>query len=120
MIDRDPVYFVPILNYLRTGKLILNKDINVEGVLEEAEFYNVGQLIKLLKSGTDYYHHNHKSNTNVETKSHVYRLLHCREEEISLAISTLSDGWKFEQLIPTHPSRSTDYFLIVSREYSNK
>lgn len=118
MIDRDPVYFVPILNYLRTGKLILNKDINVEGVLEEAEFYNVTQLIKLLKADTDHYHHSRKN--NVETKSHVYRLLHCREEEISLAISTLSDGWKFEQLIPTHPSRSTDYFLIVSREYSNK
>lgn len=114
MIDRDPTYFVPILNFMRHGKLILNKDISEEGVLEEAEFYNVTQLIKLLKSNTD------RLNHNVDTKSHVYRLLHCREDELSLAISTLSDGWKFEQLIPTHPSRSTDYFLIVSREYANK
>ena len=31
MIDREPTYFVPILNYLRCGRLIINKDIAEEG-----------------------------------------------------------------------------------------
>jgi len=31
MIDRDPIYFRYILNYLRTGKLFLDENINREG-----------------------------------------------------------------------------------------
>lgn len=32
VIDRDPTYFGPILNYLRHGKLVYNKELAEEGL----------------------------------------------------------------------------------------
>ena len=49
LIDRSPKYFEPILNYLRTGNLILDQNVNPEGVLEEARYYGIDSIISRLE-----------------------------------------------------------------------
>jgi len=118
MIDRDPGYFVPVLNFLRHGKLVLDKTVSEEGVLEEAEFYNITALIKLLKDRI-----NQRDNGDKTTGKHVYRVLQCHEDELTQMVSTMSDGWKFEQLINigSHYQYGNDdhaeFLCVVSREY---
>lgn len=41
LVDRDGNYFEPILNYLRTGQMIVPANIPKEAILIEAEFYSV-------------------------------------------------------------------------------
>uniref|UniRef100_A0A4W3IND6 3-phosphoinositide dependent protein kinase 1b n=1 Tax=Callorhinchus milii TaxID=7868 RepID=A0A4W3IND6_CALMI len=125
LIDRDPTYFGPVLNYLRHGKLVINKDLAEEGVLEEAEFYNITSLIKLVK---DRIRERDSKTTQIPVK-HVYRVLQCQEEELTQMVSTMSDGWKFEQLVsigtPIGSSYNygnedqAEFLCVVSRELHN-
>ena len=50
LIDRSPLYFEPILGYLRHGQLILDKNVNPQGILEEAKFYGIASLIPILEA----------------------------------------------------------------------
>ena len=131
IIDRDPNYFSPILNYLRHGKLILDKNISEEGVLEEAEFYNVPSLSKLIEERiekresriqqfeTSIRHQNNRNNN-------IYRLLHCHSNELTNLVTTLSDEWKFEQAInigSPHPRGNKDdpeLLCVVSKQGVSK
>ncbi|XP_039209052.1 BTB/POZ domain-containing protein KCTD17 isoform X2 [Crotalus tigris] len=118
LIDRDPTYFGPILNFLRHGKLVLDKDMAEEGVLEEAEFYNIGSLIRLIK---DRLEEKDYVITQVPPK-HVYRVLQCQEEELTQMVSTMSDGWRFEQLVNIGSSYNygnedqSEFLCVVSKE----
>uniref|UniRef100_A0AAY4C4U7 BTB domain-containing protein n=1 Tax=Denticeps clupeoides TaxID=299321 RepID=A0AAY4C4U7_9TELE len=119
VIDRDPTYFGPILNYLRHGKLVYNKELAEEGVLEEAEFYNITPLIKLIKERI--MERDCRANQQVPPK-HVYRVLQCQEEELTQMVSTMSDGWKFEQMVNIGSSYSygtedqAEFLCVVSKE----
>ncbi|XP_069608256.1 BTB/POZ domain-containing protein KCTD2 isoform X2 [Ranitomeya imitator] len=121
LIDRDPTYFGPILNYLRHGKLILNKELAEEGVLEEAEFYNIASLVRLVKERI----RDNENRTSQGPVKHVYRVLQCQEEELTQMVSTMSDGWKFEQLISIGSSYNygnedqAEFLCVVSRELNN-
>jgi len=93
LIDRDPQYFSPILNFLRHGKVHLDRNVMEEAVLEEAEFYNVAEMVKILKERI----HSRDNSFGKSNGKHVYRVLQCHEDELTQMVSTMSDGWKFEQ-----------------------
>jgi len=119
LIDRDPRYFAPILNYLRHGKLVIDTNLNEEGVLEEADFYCVSELVKLVKEKIK-----QRDNPNKSVTKYVYRVLQCHDEdELTQMVSTMSDGWKFEQLINIGSQYQygnedhAEFLCIVSREY---
>ncbi|XP_075557359.1 BTB/POZ domain-containing protein KCTD9-like isoform X2 [Dermacentor variabilis] len=50
MFDRDPVYFKPLLNYLRYKKLVLDKGVSAAGVLEEAKYFGIESLVEDLEA----------------------------------------------------------------------
>ena len=145
LIDRDPQYFAPVLNYLRHGKLVIEKNLQEEGVLEEAEFYNIQELINLVKERIKERDHNKQAQVcrNNDAKTflpeslfiysyfflreqnvkRVYRVIQFKEAEITQMMSTMSDGWRFEQIVNvgSHYNYTaedhSEYLLIVSKEY---
>ena len=71
--------------------------ISFSGVLEEAEFYNVTEAIALIKERIKQ-RDSEKHQQQSGGKNHMYRVLQCQENELVPLITTLSDGWEFEQV----------------------
>ncbi|KAK5983901.1 Potassium channel tetramerization domain containing 5 [Trichostrongylus colubriformis] len=113
LIDRDADYFSPVLNYLRHGRLIINPGLADEGVLEEAEFYNLPQLVHLVNERI---HERERSSSEAGRFKSVYRVIQCHEEELTTFISATSDGWKIVQVLPVQ-SRYQDYTVDRQQEY---
>ncbi|EFO96822.1 CRE-TAG-303 protein [Caenorhabditis remanei] len=119
LIDRDPDFFSPILNYLRHGKLILNPGLSEEGILAEADFYNLPTLSQLIMDRMQ----DRESGLNCLSNKFVYRVLQCHEEELASVVSAMTDGWKIVQVVPITSNYSTytaeqpqEYLCIVERE----
>ncbi|XP_025772502.1 BTB/POZ domain-containing protein KCTD5 [Puma concolor] len=110
LIDRDPTYFGPVLNYLRHGKLVINKDLAEEG--QHCALGSDSCLCSTFRA------------VAVPVK-HVYRVLQCQEEELTQMVSTMSDGWKFEQLVSIGSSYNygsedqAEFLCVVSKELHN-
>lgn len=49
LIDRSPMYFEPIVNYLRNGQLIYDRNVNPEGILAEARFFGIESIVPILE-----------------------------------------------------------------------
>ena len=45
LLDQNPKYFEPILDYLRTRKLINDPNVSMDGVLAVAEFFGIHSLV---------------------------------------------------------------------------
>ncbi|XP_020916448.1 BTB/POZ domain-containing protein KCTD5 [Exaiptasia diaphana] len=123
MIDRDPRYFAPILNYLRHGKLIIDRDLHDEGVLEEAEFYSIEPLVKIIKQKIQ--DREDRQKIPLLAKKHVYRVLQCHEDELTQMVSTMSDGWRFEQLVSVGSNYNygsedqAEFLCVVSKDVTD-
>ncbi len=81
-------------------------------MLEEAEFYNIAELVRLVKERI---FHKDVNGQCKELKKRVYRVIQCHEDELTQMLSTLSDGWKFEQV--SWKKRSTFLACIRKSEY---
>lgn len=89
--------------------------LNNIGVLEEAEFYNIPELVKMCEKRIQ------SRQQQAKESKPVYRFIQCCENEISRFISSLSDGWKFEQLLlHNNPNNSeAEFFCVVSSDSAN-
>ncbi|XP_040174261.1 BTB/POZ domain-containing protein KCTD9 [Anopheles arabiensis] len=49
LIDRNGHYFRPILDYLRHGRVIYDRHVSLQGILEEARYYGLDGLARLIQ-----------------------------------------------------------------------
>lgn len=115
LIDRSFTYFEYVLNYLRTNKLIFDTSSTLQGILLEAEFYNLQSLIILCKEKL--LERSFIQPSVHSTAQPAYRVLQCSELDLTNTLSSLSDGWNFEQVtnLSNAGERANEYLLVISR-----
>ncbi|KAL5021287.1 hypothetical protein ScPMuIL_000442, partial [Solemya velum] len=95
LIDRSPHYFEPILNHLRHGQIILDKNINPEGVLEEARFFGLTSMVERLEEATEK-DREPDDETPITRRELVLRLLlTSTNKELRCQVSILCTGISF-------------------------
>jgi hypothetical protein len=116
LIDRSFTYFEFVLNYLRTNKLIYDNDATLQGITLEAEFYNIQSLISACKEKLMEKSTSSASLPSANTQP-TYRVLQCSELDLTNTLSSLSDGWNFEQVtqLQNGTEKGNEYLLIISR-----
>merc|ERR1711894_106072 len=70
MLDRNPKYFEPILDYLRNRELIIDPNVSMNGVLAEARFFGIQSLMDQIEKAKekDEKHQQFASLTKIEEK----------------------------------------------------
>ena len=81
MIDRSPKYFEPILNYLRTGELNIDPNVNKENVIAEAKYFGIQSLVDKFEENEKenekdfigntiilFFHHNDKRDVTIDAR----------------------------------------------------
>ena len=53
LIDRNPKYFEPILNFLRSRELFIDPGISLKGVLSEAKYFGIQSLVTMLEDNNN-------------------------------------------------------------------
>ncbi|KAM9957002.1 hypothetical protein ACTFIR_003739 [Dictyostelium discoideum] len=86
LIDRSPDYFTPILNYLRCGTIVIDESLNVEGVYQEARFFNITGMLDKLASLVE----RKSRSTDVFTRKDVISILLTSSSNSSLRCQGLN------------------------------
>ncbi|KAI6653750.1 BTB/POZ domain-containing protein isoform X2 [Oopsacas minuta] len=108
LIDRDPKYFSMLLNYMRSGRVFLCEDFCENALIAEAEFFNISGLLEIVKQKI-------KDRKFELQANSVHRMCSLKYDELASFLSSLSDGWKLCQILPS-PSGSS-YMVIVSKSF---
>eukprot|EP00800_Vazella_pourtalesii_P007427 TRINITY_DN1997_c0_g1_i1.p1 TRINITY_DN1997_c0_g1~~TRINITY_DN1997_c0_g1_i1.p1 ORF type:complete len:224 (+),score=31.07 TRINITY_DN1997_c0_g1_i1:194-865(+) len=106
LIDRDPRYFPMFLNYMRSGRLYLCDHYCEDALIAEAEFFNIPAMLDAVKQKIKDRHLELQANS-------VHRVCSLKYDELSSFLSSLSDGWKLCQVLPS--SNGSTYLVIVSK-----
>ncbi|EGC34912.1 hypothetical protein DICPUDRAFT_98057 [Dictyostelium purpureum] len=85
LIDRSPDYFAPLLNFLRCGTITIDDGINIEGVYQEARFFNITGMVDKLASMVE-----RKSRSDVFTRKDVISILLTSSSNSSLRCQGLN------------------------------
>ena len=81
MIDRSPKYFEPILNYLRTGELNIDPNVNKESVIAEAKYFGLQNLVDKFDEENEDNDFDLEPNTVVLELSSLRNICHIKFDE---------------------------------------